>query len=52
MMIAAVRSGAAWIEESAATLRFALQARKVRNQLQLNENPYVSMIKTVICAKV
>jgi kinesin family member 14 len=42
-----VHEGATYAEETASTLRYAAQAKKIVNIVTVNENPYVKMIKKV-----
>ena len=37
-----------YAEETANTLRYAAQAKKIVNIVAVNENPYIKMIKKVI----
>lgn len=46
-MIATIRSGSAFQEETNSTLRYAAQAKKIVNAVKINENPYVKTIKKV-----
>jgi hypothetical protein len=46
-MIATIRPGVRYSEETANTLRYAAQAKKIVNVVAINENPYVKMIKKV-----
>jgi hypothetical protein len=43
--------GLAYAEETASTLRYASQAKKIVNTVIINENPYVKMIKKVNAEK-
>ncbi len=41
-------TGVRYEEETANTLRYAAQAKKIVNVVIVNENPYVKMIKKVL----
>ena len=47
IVTAAVRPGMSFADETANTLRYAAQAKKIVNVVVVNENPYVKMIKKV-----
>lgn len=47
-LIATIRPGLSFLEESLVTLAYASQARKIVNSVKINENPFVTTIKSVI----
>jgi kinesin family protein 14 len=47
-LIATIRPGAAFVDETLVTLAYASQARKIVNSVKINENPFVTTIKSVI----
>mmetsp|Transcript_27496 Transcript_27496/g.34164 ORF Transcript_27496/g.34164 Transcript_27496/m.34164 type:complete len:207 (+) Transcript_27496:661-1281(+) len=45
IMIAAIRPGATYYEETLATLRYADRAKKIKNKPQVNEDPQAKLIR-------